>query len=76
MLPVGTCIGADQHAPEGAFLTMVLFTSLVFLRQCRVRLRLGDTPGLDKCRFSDSIERRTNGENRGALPGPFAPCCH
>ena len=38
-------------------MTMVLFTSLVFLRQCRVRLRLGDIPGLYGCRFSDSIEK-------------------
>ena len=34
---------------------MVLFTSLVFLRQCRVKLRLGIPLGLDRCRFSDSI---------------------
>jgi hypothetical protein len=35
---------------------MVVFTSFAFLRQCRVRLRSGDTPGLDGCRFSDLIE--------------------
>jgi hypothetical protein len=56
VLPVGTFIDADQHAPEGAFLTMVVFTSFAFLRQCRARLKLGDTPGLDGCRFSDLIE--------------------
>ena len=57
MLPVGAFIDADQHAPQGALMTMVVFTSLVFLRQCRVRLRLGDIPGLYGCRFSDSIEK-------------------
>jgi len=35
---------------------MVLFTSLAVLRPRRVRLRLRDAPGLDGCRFSDSIE--------------------
>ena len=56
VLPVGTCIGADQHAPEGASLMMVLFTSFTVPRQCRARMRSGDTPWLDGCRFSDSIE--------------------
>mgnify|MGYP001818213320 CR=1 FL=1 len=37
---------------------MVLFTSLVFLRRCRVRLRSGDTPGLDGCRLRDSVKAR------------------
>ena len=56
MLPVGSRIGANQQAPKGAILTTVLFTSFSVLRQRRVRLRLGDTPELNGCRFNDLIE--------------------
>ena len=56
MLPVGICIGADQHAPEGASLMMVLFTSFTVPAAVPREIEIGDTPGLDGCRFSDSIE--------------------
>ena len=56
MLPVGTCIDADQHAPEGASLMMVLFTSFAVSAAVPREIEIGDTPGLDGCRFSDSIE--------------------
>ena len=56
MLPVGTCIGADQHAPEGASLMIVLFTSFTVPAAVPNGIEIGDTPGLDGCRSSDSIE--------------------
>ena len=61
MLPVGSCIGADQHTPEGAVLMMVLFTSFAVSRQRRVILRRG-YPGLDGCRLSGSIKEGPTAE--------------